>query len=236
MFVSANALSSSRDVARPDDVGAGAGPDWTSLLEAMGTHEFEPVMKQFLCALVGPQACAAFLHEATGDLVMGCHHARTGHCSQPTCLRESQQNSSPHWIHFKDGPWHAAIAVALPGPVQWNEASDLSRRLAATGGALAAILRKHIDAAYAPTEPTEPLASLSTIEQRIAKSTDMPNREVEVCSRILYGLSSAGIAIDLDICETTVKTYRKRAYHRLSIGCERELLTWYLRKWTQRPG
>ena len=102
-----------------------------------------------------------------------------------------------------------------------------------TGRALAAILRQHIEAPVEPARPAEPLSSLSAIEQRIAKCSDMPPREVEVCSRILFGLSSTGIAIDLDISETTVKTYRKRAYHRLSIGSERELLTWYLRKWTQ---
>jgi DNA-binding CsgD family transcriptional regulator len=220
MFVSAEGLSSSPPAARPTTSGMETGPDWTSLLEAMGTHRFEPVMKQFLCALAAPQACAAFFHEAMGDLVMGCDHATKG---------------SPHWIHFKDGPWRAAIAVALPGPVPWAEASELSRRLAATGGVLAAIVRKHIEAANGRVAPAEPLASLSAIEQRIAQCTVMPSREVEVCSRILFGLSSAGIAIDLDISETTVKTYRKRAYHRLSIGCERELLTWYLRKWTQPP-
>jgi DNA-binding NarL/FixJ family response regulator len=128
------------------------GPDWTSLLEAMGTREFDQVVKQFL--------------------------------------------------------------------------------LTSTGRALAAILRKHIQPADGPAKPGEPLSSLSAIEQRIAKCSDMPSREVEVCSRILFGLSSAGIALDLDISETTVKTYRKRAYHRLSIGSERELLTWYLRQWT----
>ena len=158
MFISVDALSSSPHATRPNIFSTGSGPDWTSLLEAIGTHEFEPVMKRFLSALVGPS----------------------------------------------------------------------------TGGALVAIFRKHIEAANGPANPVEPLSNLSTIEQRIAQCSDMPSREVQVCSRILFGLSSAGIAIDLDICETTVKTYRKRAYHRLSIGCERELLNWYLRKWTQR--
>nr|ART90100.1 hypothetical protein [uncultured bacterium] len=33
--------------------------------------------------------------------------------------------------------------------------------------------------------------------------------------------------------EETVKTYRKRAYQRLAIGSERELLTWYLARWNR---
>lgn len=30
-----------------------------------------------------------------------------------------------------------------------------------------------------------------------------------------------------------MKTYRKRAYQRLAIGSERELLTWYLARWSR---
>ena len=54
-----------------------------------------------------------------------------------------------------------------------------------------------------------------------------------MCARILYGLSSVGIALDLTVSEETVKTYRKRAYQRLAIGSERELLTWYLAHWSR---
>jgi DNA-binding CsgD family transcriptional regulator len=58
-------------------------------------------------------------------------------------------------------------------------------------------------------------------------------REIEVCARIIYGLSTLGIAVDLCLSEETVRTYRKRAYQRLALGTERQLLTWYLRQWTQ---
>jgi DNA-binding CsgD family transcriptional regulator len=54
-----------------------------------------------------------------------------------------------------------------------------------------------------------------------------------VCARVLYGLSSTAIALDLDVGEETVKTYRKRAYQRLAIGSERELLNWYLAQWSR---
>ena len=53
---------------------------------------------------------------------------------------------------------------------------------------------------------------------------------------MLYGLSTVGIALDLEIGEESVKTYRKRAYQRLRIGTERELLTWYLALWSTWRG
>jgi DNA-binding NarL/FixJ family response regulator len=76
---------------------------------------------------------------------------------------------------------------------------------------------------------------LGDIEECITGTMLLPRREAQVCSRILYGLSSAGIALHLDVSEQTVKTYRKRAYERLGIGSERELLTWYLRRWSNEP-
>lgn len=76
----------------------------------------------------------------------------------------------------------------------------------------------------------KPFAVLPAIENCIAATGELPRREGEVCARILYGMGSAGIAIDLAISEETIKTYRKRAYQRLSIGSERELLNWYLQR------
>lgn len=189
------------------------------------------------------------LPRALGEVVTGCD------CAQQACLCQDQVSALPHWIHFDDGPWHAAIAVALSRNLDWTESSELSRRLACTGGALSAILRKHIgevpvgrknavpapcawpgaggvaavlrgrfDGGHERGDASEPLCCLSTIEQCLSDCTNLPTRELEVCSRILHGLSSTAIAIDLHLCDSTIKTYRKRAYQRLSIGSERELL------------
>jgi DNA-binding CsgD family transcriptional regulator len=74
-----------------------------------------------------------------------------------------------------------------------------------------------------------PLTSLQKITDCLATAAiDLPRREAEVCARILYGLSTAGIALDLGISEQTTMTYRKRLYHRLGIGSQRELLLWYM--------
>lgn len=52
----------------------------------------------------------------------------------------------------------------------------------------------------------------------------MPDREAEVCTAIMLGMTSEAIALKLGISVNTVLTYRKRAYGRLNISCQNELL------------
>lgn len=67
-------------------------------------------------------------------------------------------------------------------------------------------------------------AQLDDLEQRIrALSSKITQREMAVCARILLGLSGSGIALDLGIKETSVQTYRKRAYAKLNISSQNEL-------------
>lgn len=81
------------------------------------------------------------------------------------------------------------------------------------------------------------LTSLAAIVRCIAMSrVRLARREADVCARILYGMTSAGIALDLNIGEESAMTYRKRAYHRLNIGSQRELLLWYLDQWSLQRG
>lgn len=57
-----------------------------------------------------------------------------------------------------------------------------------------------------------------------ALATPLPRREREVCALIAAGMSSEGIALDLGVSLNTVLTYRKRAYARLGISSQNELL------------
>jgi len=52
----------------------------------------------------------------------------------------------------------------------------------------------------------------------------MPQREAEVCTAIMLGMTSEAIALKLGISVNTVLTYRKRAYNRLNISCQNELM------------
>lgn len=75
------------------------------------------------------------------------------------------------------------------------------------------------------------ISSLANIEACIEGDSRLTRREGQVCARILYGLTTTGIALDLGISNETVKTLRKLAYRRLHIGSERELLQWYFVLW-----
>jgi DNA-binding CsgD family transcriptional regulator len=102
---------------------------------------------------------------------------------------------------------------------------------------LIAIVAKHSKMISCPRDLSLALTSLSEIETTLrVSSTALAKREAEVCARILYGVSTTGIALDLGIGEETVATYRKRAYQRLSIATQRELLVWYVREWSRARG
>jgi DNA-binding CsgD family transcriptional regulator len=115
-------------------------------------------------------------------------------------------------------------------------ASDAIDSVARSAELLMAVLAKHADICHARPNVAQALTALEEIESCIVATSDLPRREAEVSARILYGLSSVGIALDLSVSEETVKTYRKRAYQRLAIGSERELLTWYLARWSRWRG
>ncbi|MFM0662918.1 helix-turn-helix transcriptional regulator [Paraburkholderia sediminicola] len=53
---------------------------------------------------------------------------------------------------------------------------------------------------------------------------NLPRREREVCALIVTGVTSEGIALTLGVSLNTVLTYRKRAYSRLRISSQNELL------------
>lgn len=97
---------------------------------------------------------------------------------------------------------------------------------------LISLVAKHAELTLRRPALTPALSSLDDIESCLTTGTDLSRREAEVCARILYGLSSCGIAVDLGIGKESVMTYRKRAYSRLGIGSQRELLMWYLGLWS----
>lgn len=48
-------------------------------------------------------------------------------------------------------------------------------------------------------------------------------REKDVCARVVLGFSSEAIALDLGVAESSVRTYRKRAYAKLGFSSQHEL-------------
>jgi DNA-binding NarL/FixJ family response regulator len=79
---------------------------------------------------------------------------------------------------------------------------------------------------------SSPISSVERIQRLFNRyRPSLSSREAEVCARIVFGLSVIGIASDLNIEESTVVSYRRRAYDRLGIATYRELLGLYLETW-----
>jgi DNA-binding CsgD family transcriptional regulator len=130
-------------------------------------------------------------------------------------------------VRKPDSAYCFRVVRSAQRPPVTDEDLDVLRGLASV---LVSMVARHNDLVSNKPNLTPALGSLTEIEQCIAP-TNLSRREGEVCSRILYGLSSFGIALDLGIGKESVMTYRKRAYQRLGIGSQRELLMWYLALW-----
>jgi LuxR family transcriptional regulator, activator of tox operons len=98
-----------------------------------------------------------------------------------------------------------------------NFSSEEVKSLSALVPLLAALIDRH-------RRLVTPPWSISSLEERLgAYSPVISEREINVCSRILYGLSSEGIGLDLGIAKNTVLTHRRRAYAKLEICSQSDL-------------
>src|SRR5207247_2006908 len=83
-------------------------------------------------------------------------------------------------------------------------------QIAGLSDTLLAAMAKHVEVLAHKPNVAHALTSRGEIEQCFVARSQLPRRELEVCARVLYGLSSLGISLDLNIGEESVKTYRKR--------------------------
>lgn len=137
------------------------------------------------------------------------------------------------WIMISGRRANARYCIQIVRPLQFGCAADAAvDQLRGVARLLMAIAAKHSEMVSRKPNMTPALSSLVEIEACILGQANLTRREAEVCARILYGLSSCGIALDLGIGKESVMTYRKRAYQRLGIASQRELLMWYLARWS----
>ncbi len=90
---------------------------------------------------------------------------------------------------------------------------------------LLASVRRHIEL-IDTREPAAPAPRPDAAQLRAAllrRHPEMPARELDVCARLLQGLSYDGIAADLALSVATVKTYRRRAFERMGLHFKSEL-------------
>ncbi len=78
---------------------------------------------------------------------------------------------------------------------------------------------------YEVTKPTGGRGAARDFHARLEKAAPgLSKRERDVCALVAAGLTSEGIALELGVGINTVLTYRKRAYARLGISSQNELM------------
>jgi DNA-binding CsgD family transcriptional regulator len=95
---------------------------------------------------------------------------------------------------------------------------------------LFAVVKRHVELKRFNSTPTHSdFFSVGHFRDVLqAQCPDFSERELDVCARLLDGMSYEGIAADLSLSLSSVKTYRKRAFARLDINFKSELVRHYL--------
>jgi LuxR family transcriptional regulator, activator of tox operons len=97
-----------------------------------------------------------------------------------------------------------------------NEANKIFE----TAEVLIALLRQHEGRDSASEKYSE-----NDFKKRLSQlAVSLSSREVDICTGILQGITSEGIALKLRLGLSTVQTHRKRAYARLGISSQNELM------------
>lgn len=117
--------------------------------------------------------------------------------------------------------------MATSGPYS----GDDSERLGQILPLVTAFISAHYQLACVGLPDRSPKSSVShtrsLVHTIVGKRTPpfdrLTQRESEVCERIVLGYTSIGIGLDLNIALSSVLTYRKRAYEKLSISAQNEL-------------
>lgn len=93
--------------------------------------------------------------------------------------------------------------------------------------ALLALAEKHLLLAQAGP-PGSAGPAVSARQRLLARCPGLTPRELDVCQRVLCGLSHDGIAAELGLALPTVKTYRNRAFQRLGIHFRSQLYAQFM--------
>ena len=89
---------------------------------------------------------------------------------------------------------------------------------------LGALAAKHVSMLGALMRSRDRADRIAALAARLhALDGRLTRRELDVLARVLIGMTSEGIALDLAISQNTVLTYRKRAYGRLGVTSQAEL-------------
>jgi DNA-binding CsgD family transcriptional regulator len=108
--------------------------------------------------------------------------------------------------------------------------NEEQERIAALSYLLLPLLRKHYELTAEPKLGTSRRARIEVLAQKITSlNAKLTARECAVCARTAVGLTAKTTAQELGIKVSSVLTYRRRAYERLSISSGYELAALLMR-------
>ncbi len=89
---------------------------------------------------------------------------------------------------------------------------------------ISALVKRHLSFSV-PTEwDAKTIPPIEKLEGLVSKlGGDLSKREIEVCARVMQGLTREGVSLDLGIKQPTVATFMRRAYTKLDISSLNEL-------------
>jgi DNA-binding CsgD family transcriptional regulator len=178
----------------------------------------------------GPAAPVTRLCHVTAQEVQGEHRARVYEAhgvAERVSVAEHEDDGSVFAVNF--------YRHQHQQPFGDHHIGDFE----AVAPVLLALARKHISLSQrhrAQVDPGPPAlasarpptgmagATLPMLRARLLQQhPDLTHRELDVCARLLQGMTHEGIASDLGLSVPTVKTYRNRAFARLGIHFRNEL-------------
>lgn len=89
---------------------------------------------------------------------------------------------------------------------------------------VAALFRQH----YVLTVASGKLAPGVSLNARVERLASLSPREHDVFKRLISGLSTEAIALDLNISANTVRTFRKKLYRKLQVTSRFDLINQYV--------
>lgn len=179
----------------------------------------------------GPAAPATRLCHVTAQEVEGEHRARVYEAhgvAERVSVAEHEDDGSVFAVNFYRHQHQKPFGDRHIGDFE------------AVAPVLLALARKHITLSQASRAMAEPAVAapafpalpgqgdarrtLPMLRARLLQlQADLTDRELDVCARLLQGMTHEGIASDLGLGVPTVKTYRNRAFARLGIHFRNEL-------------
>lgn len=231
--------------------------EWQAPIDSVGTKDFDVQLMRSLQDWAGVEHHASFIMASGETRLLTADAGIQGHCELASAARAAAQAASqrPHRTGESGGGavlFRIEPATPCDGVFVCDEREGVSYGLAlmrtlhqgrftdteldclrSVAGTWLSLLSKHQRLMAAKRQMdagSALLGSVHEIEEKLQRMMpSLTRREAQVCARLLRGISTPGIALDLAVREDSVATYRKRAYRRLDIGTQFELVQLFVR-------